>query len=84
MRGPEPDVVPLFDLKSLAFKETTHYNGGKAWFGYDHRCVQLPSLTVHNHCDKKTRRCTQTWRVDGVDQPNLAAALVLLAQEVQP
>lgn len=84
MRGADPEVVPLFSILTMRFIQVAHYNGGKAWFGYDHKCEQYPRLTVFGRCDRKTRTTKETWRVDGVDQPSLAAALVTLAQEVQP
>jgi hypothetical protein len=66
------------EVKDWTLRETCHYNGGSAWFGYEHTCVQHPRLTRFMRCDKKTRTCATTWRVAGTDQPDLATAVQVL------
>lgn len=65
----------------LTIREWAHINGGRAFFAYEYRCDQEPRLTRFDRYDKKTRSVTSTWRVDGVDQPDLNAALQTLGIE---
>lgn len=66
------------DAKDLTIREIAHYNGGKAFFAYGYECVQYPRLTLFKRFDRKTKQVTNTWRVDGADQVDLAAALIAL------
>jgi hypothetical protein len=52
-----------------------HLNGGAKFFGYIHRCVEHPRLTRRDIYDKKDKSVTSTWRVDGEDVADLAAAV---------
>ena len=71
------------DISAWTMRETAHYNGGRAWFGYLYQCNQEPRLELFKRYDKKLRTGTATWRVDGVDQVSLDAAKAVL-QEVRP
>ena len=66
------------DINTMTMREVAHYNGGKAFFAYGYKCVQYPSLTLFKRFDRKTKQVTNTWRVDGVDQPDRDAAIALL------
>ena len=66
------------DSKDLTIREVAHYNGGKAFFAYGYECVQYPRLTLFKRFDRKTKQVTDTWKVDGVEQADLAAALIAL------
>ena len=66
------------EVKDWTLRETAHLNGGSAWFGYEHTCVQHPRLKRHTRCDKKLRTCSHTWSVDGVMFETLEAAVTAL------
>jgi hypothetical protein len=76
------------DRSTLKIREVAHYNGGKAFFAYSYECVQYPQLTLFKRFDRKTKQVTNTWRVNGVDQPNLDVAITVLdavlAQPLNP
>lgn len=73
------------DRSTLTIREVAHYNGGKAFFAYGYECVQYPQLTLFKRYDRKTKQVTNTWRVNGVDQPDLDVAIeVLEAEQAQP
>ena len=63
------------DAKSWHMRESAHYNGGKVFFAYMHRCVEQPRLTRYDRYERKDRSVTSTWRTDGVDKDSLAAAV---------
>ena len=63
------------DIGVLKIREIAHYNGGKAFFAYGYECVQHPRLTLFKRFDRKTKQVTDTWRLDGVDQPSLEVAV---------
>ncbi|MFJ2446801.1 hypothetical protein [Pseudomonas sp. NPDC087626] len=71
------------DIGALTIREVAHYNGGKAFFAYGYECVQHPRLTLFKRFDRKLKTVTATWRLDGVDQPSLDAAVAALG-EVTP
>lgn len=58
----------------LNWRHVAHYNGGKKFFANEFACVENPRLTQYTKCDKKTRTCETTFRVDGVGYPSLHAA----------
>ena len=66
------------DVSTLTIREVAHYNGGKEFFAYGYECVQHPGLTLFKRFDRKTKQVTNTWRLDGVDQPSLEAAIRVL------
>ena len=73
------------DRSALTIREVAHYNGGKEFFAYGYECVQHPQLTLFKRFDRKTKQVTNTWRVNGVDQPDLDVAIqVLEAEQAQP
>lgn len=63
---------------SWTFKEDTHYNGGKSWFGRGLTCVQEPRLSVIVRYDRKLKTVSQAWRVDGIDHVSFDIALAKL------
>lgn len=66
------------DTKSWHLREEAHYNGGEAFFAYSHRCIEQPRLVRYDRYERKGRSVTSTWKVDGIDQPSLAAAVEAL------
>ncbi len=58
--------------------ESAHLNGGREWFGYIFTCIEEPRLSRLDRYVRKTRSVTSTWRVDGVEMEDLAAALVAI------
>ncbi|SEM50635.1 hypothetical protein SAMN04487857_102345 [Pseudomonas sp. ok272] len=66
------------EVGTLTIREVAHYNGGKAFFAYGYECVQHPRLTLFKRFDRKTKQVTNTWRVDGADQPSLEVAVQAL------
>lgn len=48
-------------------RETAHFNGGKAWFGYEYQCIEEPRLRRLDKYLRADRSVTSVWRVDGVD-----------------
>ena len=68
----------IADTKDWHVREAAHYNGGRVFFAYLYRCVEQPRLSRYVRCDRKTKTCTTTWRVDGADQPSLEAAIEAL------
>ena len=66
------------DISTLTIREVAHYNGGKAFFAYGYECVQHPRLTLFRRFDRKTKQVSNTWRLDGVDQPSLEVAVQAL------
>ena len=71
------------DIGALTIRKVAHSNGGKAFFAYGYECVQHPRLTLFKRFDRKLKTVTATWRLDGVDQPSLDAAVAALG-EVTP
>lgn len=71
--------------ESWTFKEDTHYNGGKVFFGRGLTCVREPRLSVMVRYDRKLKTVSQIWRVDGIDHTsfNTALAKLILDEEAQ-
>lgn len=46
-------------------KDAVHFNGGKVFFGYGHRCVDQPRLLVIDKYLKADRSTKRTYLVDG-------------------
>lgn len=71
-------TITMEDTKSWGMREEAHYNGGKEFFAYLFRCGQQPRLTRYDRYQRSDRSVTSTWRVDGIDQPDLETAVSLL------
>jgi len=63
------------DRSALTLKEVAHYNGGQKFFAYGYQCNQYPQLTLFRRFDRKTKQVSDTWRVCGIDQPNIDVAI---------
>ena len=72
------------DLINCTMHEAAHFNGGKEWFGYLHRCNEHPRLTRMTKYIRKTRGTEISWNVDGKLVAGLAEAAELLSQPYQP
>lgn len=59
-------------------RETSHYNGGKEWFGYGRQCIQEPRLGAIDRYYRKDRSVVRTWKVDGLDCVDADAAWAAL------
>lgn len=70
--------LTIDDAKSWHMREAIHYNGGKVFFAYLHRCVEQPRLSRYDRYERKGRSVASTWRVDGIDQPSFAEAVAAL------
>ncbi|TIR34526.1 MAG: hypothetical protein E5X35_07360 [Mesorhizobium sp.] len=68
-------TVTLEEASGWHMQEATHYNGGKVFFAYLHRCVEQPRLSRFDKYVKATRSSTSTWRVDGQDVATFAEAI---------
>jgi hypothetical protein len=66
------------DAKQWHMRESAHYNGGKVFFAYLHRCVEQPRLSRFDRYERKDRSVTSTWRTDGQDRASLADAVEAL------
>lgn len=67
------------DLRTCHMREAMHGHGD-GFFFYEHECIEHPRLRRFDRYDKKTRSVTSTWRVDGEDVADLAAAADRLAR----
>lgn len=63
------------DARAWRMREAAHYNGGKVFFAYLHRCIEHPRLSRYDRYERKDRSVTSTWRTDGVDRSSLAEAV---------
>jgi len=66
------------DAHGWHMREAAHYNGGKVFFAYLHRCIEHPRLSRFDRYERSTKSVTSTWRTDGIDQPSFAAAVEAL------
>lgn len=78
------------DVANWRMREAAHYNGGKVFFAYLHRCIEQPRLARYDRYERATRSVASTWRVDGVDKSSLEDAIEALnlppafdAQEIE-
>lgn len=55
-------------------RKTTHLNGGREWFGYGFQCIQEPRLGRIDRYYRNDRDVVRTWKVDGHDCADAAAA----------
>ncbi len=62
------------DLKQCTMRQTIRLNGGSAWFGYVFACVEHPRLQRVDKCDRKTKKTTIKYQVDGEDVASLDQA----------
>lgn len=69
------------DFNSWRFrKNDVHFNGGKEWFGYGHRCIDQPRLLVVDKYFRKDRSVKRSYQVDGkIRCETLAEALAALS-----
>lgn len=69
------------DYNSWRFrKDDVHFNGGKEWFGYGHRCIDQPRLLVVDKYLRKDRSVKRSYQVDGkIRCETLAEALAALS-----
>lgn len=72
------------DLLKCTMHEAAHFNGGKEWFGYLHRCNQHPRLTRMDRYIRKTCGVESTFNVDGKPVANLAEAAERLSKPYEP
>lgn len=72
------------DLLKCTTHEAAHFNGGKEWFGYLHRCNQHPRLTRMDKYFRSPRRVESTWRVDNEQVATLAEAAERLLKPYRP
>lgn len=68
------------DLESASFEYTTHYNMGRAGYGYGYRCVQHPRLSLIHRSFRPSKeepdgKNTETLYVDGDEVADLDAAV---------
>jgi hypothetical protein len=68
----------MADAKNWHMREATHYNGGAVFFAYLHRCVEQPRLSRYDRYERKDRSVKSTWRTDGIDRADMAAAIEAL------
>lgn len=66
------------DANLWHMRESAHYNGGKVFFAYLHRCVEQPRLSRFDRYERKDRSVASTWRVDGQDMASFADAVEAL------
>lgn len=66
------------DAKNWHMRESAHYNGGKVFFAYLHRCVEQPRLSRFDRYERKDRSVKSTWKVDGQDRESFAEAVEAL------
>ncbi|MCK1669403.1 hypothetical protein [Bradyrhizobium sp. 153] len=63
----------------------SHFNGGSAFFGYGHRCIDQPRLLVIDKFFKRTRTTQRSYMVDGTTPcATLADALAALSVPPHP
>jgi hypothetical protein len=74
------------DFASWRFsRDAVHFNGGSAFFGYGHRCVDQPRLLVIDKFFKATRTSQRSYMVDGTTPcATLDEALTALSFPPQP
>ena len=70
--------ITVDDAAKWHMREAAHYNGGAAFFAYLHRCVEQPRLSRFDKYVRADRSVVSTWRVDGIDHPDFAAAISAL------
>lgn len=66
-------------------RDAVHFNGGSAFFGHGHRCVDQPRLLVIDKFFKRTRTSQRSYMVDGMTPcATLADALAALSVPPRP
>lgn len=86
---PEIPKQPAFteaDFNSWRLnRNAMHFNGGSAFFGYGHRCIDQPRLLVIDKFFKRTRSTQRSYMVDGTTPcATLAEALAALSVPPRP
>jgi hypothetical protein len=69
------EPITIADSQSWTMHEEVHINGGATFFAYLHRCDQQPRLSRYDRYQRSDRQVISTFRVDGVDQTDMAAAV---------
>lgn len=74
------------DYNSWRFsRNDLHFNGGSAFFGYGHRCIDQPRLLVIDKFFRQERSTQRSYMVDGKTVcTTLAEALAALSVPPQP
>lgn len=66
-------------------RDAVHFNGGSAFFGHGHRCVDQPRLLVIDKFFKRTRTSQRSYLIDDTTPcATLAEALAALSRLPQP
>lgn len=66
--------MDALDLKQCTMRRTIHLNGGSAFFGWVLVCNEHPRLQRIDKCDRKTKKTTIQYQVDGEDVASLDEA----------
>jgi hypothetical protein len=79
-------ILTEADFNSWRFnRDAVHFNAGKEFFGWGHRCVTQPRLLVIDKYFKKDRSSQRSYVVDGKTQcSTLAEALTVLSALSDP
>ena len=72
--------MDALDLKQCTMRETVHLNGGSAFFGWVLVCNEHPRLQRIDKCDRKTKKTTIQYQVDGENVASLDEAAERLNQ----
>ena len=72
--------MDALDLKQCTMRETIHLNGGSAFFGWVLVCNEHPRLQRIDKCDRKTKKTTIQYQVDGENVASLDEAAERLSQ----
>lgn len=66
--------MDALDLKQCTMRQTMHLNGGSAWFGYVWVCNEHPRLQRVDKTDRRSKKTTVKYQVDGADVSSLDEA----------
>lgn len=66
--------MDALDLKQCTMRETIHLNGGSEFFGYVLVCNEHPRLQRIDKTDRRTKKTTIQYQVDGEDVASLDEA----------
>lgn len=77
-------MITEADLLKCTTHKAAHFNGGKDWFGYLHRCNEHPRLARMDRYIRRNRSVESEWRVDGKPVRDLAEAAERLSTPYQP
>jgi hypothetical protein len=66
MRGADVSIVTESDFNGWRFnRDAVHFNGGREFFGWGHRCIDQPRLLVIDKYFKKDRSSQRSYLIDG-------------------